>query len=1350
MSSSYFANSHNVVYDNTFITATNYIHDAGSSDRALDYLNDHVAVDALHNSDERCDAPKCHPDTRVAVQAEILSWITDGDQDDEPKKILWLTGPAGTGKTAIAGSIAETCEERGFLAGSFFFSSYGGSDSRRSKKGLMAALAYGLLQCDSLRPVHGQILSAVVRDRHIFRKRLKDQCQALLLAPFRNFIGEWDVSSLPKVIVVDAIDEIEAVDAQTGDKHEKREACERDQIEVLTALLQVAKDAHFPFRIIIVSRPERAIQHFFSSDAKSVSRKLFLDDQYHPSADVALYLKANIAEIARRYHLSSSWVTEGDLGRLVKNASGQFIYAATVVRFLRHGSIPLPKRIDHILSLPTADQGHWSSFTSLDALYTGILMASPDPAKAVCWIAMISRSASLGRPTPALFVRQFLQEYQGEANYLLENLASLISIPHPGDRATPYRLYHQSLIDFLSKRQRCGEILHEAYIDSYAYEERCCQRIIRARSPAVPLADGESTMFIRRFMTSLFGQFLNRTTRDRRTSDEDWSPRRGISYRFPACNSTWWMDNILDAFSYDDEAVAHLGSFLYDNIHSNYCPTNGTCDPACKHWRSGIVQSFKGHGWGVPGPSALLREILFSRWRSQTSTSLCITLGESASNQWVTKLISHQRYFQAPRKPLRSKIPSHSTSLYKDAEIYCHLMLGRLQDNWMVLYGEEIEGGMSTPYDALSACISELERDCGIEELNLAYGTPSSLALSIQERYGINATSVTLPLKPITKRPYIPCKGGMPPHPLAITMSYYYDPYDFSDTSTSEDDDQSYMQQDGPSGEQRMADFEGDSDIDMASVSGRSGAPSQSSSAAYTKASLSSFGKDAKATSSITSYEREGSSRSASPDSVVSMTDSLRTRMYREEFGRGLNNYSEIYRLPADEEEWSRLEKQHIMHIEMIGAKYPPPMGPVMQSTIPGDKKVLDLGCGSGAWIRDVARDFPLCEVVGVDLVPIRDASSLPPNARNEVDDINFGLQHFYGQYDVVHCRLISSGIKDYELLIDRIARVLKPGGLIELTEWDFHTYDKHEKRVPVSTADARLGPPWWARYLAHMRDAAQASGGHTDAATYIRDWVTNCGAFENVYYHDFWSPVIPGDDNRYPESVYAKMLDIIPAFLASGRPLLLGNGVTEAEFEILEQNTLRELHHSDVPQFTRMHPYTDGHGASARKNSSDSIAEGSIPSDARIGEEGERESTVGVRSIQGSEGNVEVGGNGDSLQVYASWPAERAVTPASVTTTHEARDVGANVATIPTPFTPSTSCPLSPRNARPKGTDTTVAIGTMAAALAQTPQRGPRALGVQQVYTEVRVGLPSLPRRSPIDTYRWCAAMLRFRFPPP
>ena len=41
--------------------------------------------------------------------------------------------------------------------------------------------------------------------------------------------------------------------------------------------------------------------------------------------------------------------------------------------------------------------------------------------------------------------------------------------------------------------------------------------------------------------------------------------------------------------------------------------------------------------------------------------------------------------------------------------------------------------------------------------------------------------------------------------------------------------------------------------------------------------------------------------------SVFSMTSSMRAAAFRQEYGRGLNNYSEVYRLPADEEELARL-----------------------------------------------------------------------------------------------------------------------------------------------------------------------------------------------------------------------------------------------------------------------------------------------------------------------------------------------------------------------------------------------------------------------------------------------------------
>ena len=118
----------------------------------------------------------------------------------------------------------------------------------------------------------------------------------------------------------------------------------------------------------------------------------------------------------------------------------------------------------------------------------------------------------------------------------------------------------------------------------------------------------------------------------------------------------------------------------------------------------------------------------------------------------------------------------------------------------------------------------------------------------------------------------------------------------------------------------------------------------------------------------ISSYDGDVSMRSSSPRSMVlSVTSSMRDKIYKEEFGRNLNNYSDVYRLPADEEELERLggfitkrvadvlnnkfkDKQHSVLSELMGGKYPAPMLEIMADE-PGEiKACLDLGCGSGNW----------------------------------------------------------------------------------------------------------------------------------------------------------------------------------------------------------------------------------------------------------------------------------------------------------------------------------------------------------------------------------------------------------------
>ena len=66
------------------------------------------------------------------------------------------------------------------------------------------------------------------------------------------------------------------------------------------------------------------------------------------------------------------------------------------------------------------------------------------------------------------------------------------------------------------------------------------------------------------------------------------------------------------------------------------------------------------------------------------------------------------------------------------------------------------------------------------------------------------------------------------------------------------------------------------------------------------------------ASTAATSHDWEMRSASPAP-SMYSVTSSLRAASYRHEFGRGINNYSEVYRLPADEEEFQRLGQSFVM-----------------------------------------------------------------------------------------------------------------------------------------------------------------------------------------------------------------------------------------------------------------------------------------------------------------------------------------------------------------------------------------------------------------------------------------------------
>ncbi|CCA71902.1 hypothetical protein PIIN_05837 [Serendipita indica DSM 11827] len=209
----------------------------------------------------------------------------------------------------------------------------------------------------------------------------------------------------------------------------------------------------------------------------------------------------------------------------------------------------------------------------------------------------------------------------------------------------------------------------------------------------------------------------------------------------------------------------------------------------------------------------------------------------------------------------------------------------------------------------------------------------------------------------------------------------------------------------------------------------------------------------------------------------------------RQERGRAFNILNDTYFFPTDEDEWTRLNKQHIIIVIALGGLYPAAneVQAILAPEVGKTKRILDLGCGTGVWAVAMAREYPHCEVIGVDLAPTPvDLETLPPNCHFEIDDIMNGLEHFQGQFDVVHARVISGGLRNFEVAKRNIELCLKPGGMMIWIDIDFQmlTEDRNVYHQPAS--DEHPDGSWTTRIFAELQRGAFTVG-RSDLAAAIR-----------------------------------------------------------------------------------------------------------------------------------------------------------------------------------------------------------------------------------------------------------------------
>jgi ubiquinone/menaquinone biosynthesis C-methylase UbiE len=107
-------------------------------------------------------------------------------------------------------------------------------------------------------------------------------------------------------------------------------------------------------------------------------------------------------------------------------------------------------------------------------------------------------------------------------------------------------------------------------------------------------------------------------------------------------------------------------------------------------------------------------------------------------------------------------------------------------------------------------------------------------------------------------------------------------------------------------------------------------------------------------------------------------------------------------------------------------------------------RNILDLGCGPGGWVLDVAFELPDAEVEGVDIsrtmvdyANARAHTQQLPNASFGVMNITEPLDFPDASFDLVNTRMLFAALKRdaWFPFLKECTRVLRPGGLLRLTE---------------------------------------------------------------------------------------------------------------------------------------------------------------------------------------------------------------------------------------------------------------------------------------------------------------------------
>ena len=400
------------------------------------------------------------------TRRDVLSHLEQWSRDDQAKRVFWLNGLAGTGKSTIAQTFAEMCFADEKLGASFFCSR--DFEDRSNLRSIFPTLAFQLAH--RFPQFRRELVPVLMENPDVGRGSLSSQMERLIVGPFRE-------TQIRTLIVIDALDE-----------------CQDNQpASALLSVLASYVDEIPLVKFFITGRPESQIREGFRSELllpHTAVLELHNVDHSSVDSDIMLFFKTRFTEIAKRRSnsgLEEDWPGPHYIDILCRKAGGLFIYAATVVKFVLYRHHPPDERLSLIV-LRQKDTSH-EGRSGLDLLYTQVLeqasrdVDSDDQEFYSRFKSVVGAVVLIFYPLSINTLSHLLTNYgtPSKISTSLRTLHSVLLVPDTTEH--PLQVFHKSFPDFLTDQNRCTNPQFLIHPPTHHHKEILvgCLRVMREK-----------------------------------------------------------------------------------------------------------------------------------------------------------------------------------------------------------------------------------------------------------------------------------------------------------------------------------------------------------------------------------------------------------------------------------------------------------------------------------------------------------------------------------------------------------------------------------------------------------------------------------------------------------------------------------------------------------------------------------------------------------------------------------------------------------------------------------------------------------------------------------------------------